>query len=39
MMGAHELEPLSIGHAAYADAAQAQQQVRNADTLTVIHPL
>ena len=27
------------GHAADADVAQAQRDVRNADTLTVIHPL
>ena len=39
VMGAHELEPLSIGHAADADVAQAQQDVRNADALTVIYPL
>jgi len=39
VMGAHELEPLSIGHAADADVTQAQQDVRNADALTVIYPL
>jgi NAD(P)H dehydrogenase (quinone) len=39
VMGAHELEPLSIGHAADADVAQAQQDVCNADALTVIYPL
>ena len=39
IMGAHELEPLSIGHAADADVAQAQQDVCSADALTVIYPL
>jgi NAD(P)H dehydrogenase (quinone) len=39
VMGAHELEPLSIGHAADADVAQAQQEVRSADAVTVIYPL
>jgi NAD(P)H dehydrogenase (quinone) len=39
VMGAHELEPLSIGHAADADVAQAQQDVCAADALTVIYPL
>src|SRR5450755_3319899 len=39
VMGAHELEPLSIGHAADTDVAQAQQDVCNADALTVIYPL
>jgi NAD(P)H dehydrogenase (quinone) len=39
VMGAHELEPLSIGHAADADVAQAQEDVRAADALTVIYPL
>ena len=39
VMGAHELEPLSIGHAADADVAQAQEDVRDADALTVIYPL
>jgi NAD(P)H dehydrogenase (quinone) len=39
VLGAHELEPLSIGHAADADVAQAQQDVCNADALTVIYPL
>jgi NAD(P)H dehydrogenase (quinone) len=39
IMGAHELEPLSIGHTADADVAQAQQDVCSADALTVIYPL
>ena len=39
VLGAHELEPLSIGHAAAADVAQAQLDVPNADALTVIYPL
>jgi NAD(P)H dehydrogenase (quinone) len=39
VMGAHELEPLSIGHAADADVAQAQEDVCAADVLTVIYPL
>ena len=34
VMGAHELEPLSIGHAADADVAQAQQEVRSAGRRT-----
>jgi NAD(P)H dehydrogenase (quinone) len=39
VMRAHELEPLSIGRAADADVAQAQQDVRTADALTMIYPL
>jgi NAD(P)H dehydrogenase (quinone) len=39
VMGAHELEPLSIGHAADVDVAQAQRDVCAADALTVIYPL
>jgi NAD(P)H dehydrogenase (quinone) len=39
VMGAHELEPLSIGHSADADVAQAQQDLRAADVLTMIYPL
>ena len=39
VMGAHELEPLSIGHSADADVAQAQADVRTADVLTMIYPL
>jgi NAD(P)H dehydrogenase (quinone) len=39
VMGAHELEPLNIGQAADADVAQAQEDLRNADALTMIYPL
>jgi NAD(P)H dehydrogenase (quinone) len=39
VMGAHELEPRSIGHSADADVAQAQEDVRAADVLTMIYPL
>jgi NAD(P)H dehydrogenase (quinone) len=38
VLGAHELEPLSIGHAVDADVEQAQKAVRYADALTVIYP-
>jgi NAD(P)H dehydrogenase (quinone) len=39
VMGAHELEPRSIGHAADADVAQAQEDVRAAAVLTMVYPL
>ena len=39
VMGAHELEPRSIGHSADADVAQAQEDLRGADVLTMIYPL
>src|SRR5580692_9686252 len=39
VMGAHELEPHSIGHSADADVARAQKDVRAADVLTMIYPL
>jgi NAD(P)H dehydrogenase (quinone) len=39
VMSAHELEPLSIGHAADAEGARAQEDVRAADALTMIYPL
>lgn len=38
-LGAHELEPMSIGRAADADVALAQRDLSAADTLTVIYPL
>ena len=39
VMGAHELEPRNIGHAADADVAHAQEDVRAAAVLTVVYPL
>ena len=39
VMGAHELAPLRIGHAADVDGALAQRDVCAADALTVIYPL
>jgi NAD(P)H dehydrogenase (quinone) len=39
VMGAHELEPRSVGHSADADVAQAQEDVRAAAVLTMVYPL
>jgi NAD(P)H dehydrogenase (quinone) len=38
-LSAHELTPTSAEHPACADVAQAQDEIRAADTLTVIYPL